>query len=195
MRLSYTITQTYGRTRRSAIIASEIKSKQLINQVYPRETGATSEAHLLATLIKFDKLGSLLWSYIIWMMFLLIFITKTAIHIAYPYVASDKFFFTEPDKEVQFFLQQTETATLWNEIKINFITRSPEGQNKLRHRLEVQYRWPGDMNGIRNAQQNAEGTTQKRQQKQRYMDYNLRGLKPNFCTTTGPRSVNEVPKR
>ena len=36
------------------------------------------------------------------------------------------------------------------------------------------------MNGIPNAQQKAERATQKRQQKQRYMDYSPRGFKPNY---------------
>ena len=63
---------------------------------------------------------------------------------------------------------------------MNFITRFSDGQNKFRHRLEVKHGWPDDLNGIPNAQQNAERATQKRQQKQRYMDYSLRGLKTNY---------------
>ena len=113
-------------------------------------------------------------------MFLLIFIEITGIHLAYPYVASDKFSCTEPDKDAESFLQLTEAATLWNKIEVNFITRFSDGQNKLRHRLEVKHCWPDDMNGIPNAQQTAERTTQKKQQKQRYLDYNLIELKPNY---------------
>ena len=129
-------------------------------------------------------------------MFLFIIITITAIHLAYPYAASDKFPTTGPDKDAESFLQLTEATTLWNGMKMNFITRFSDGRNKFRHRLEVEHCWPDDTNGIRNAQQNAELTTQKRQQKQRYMDYNLRGLKPtDLFTAKGPRTINGVPKR
>ena len=106
-------------------------------------------------------------------MSLLIFITITAIHLAYPYAASDKFSCTEPDIDAESFLQLTEATTLWNGLKMNSITRCSEGRNKFRNRLEVEHCWPDDTNGIPNAQENAERTTQKRQQKQKYMDYNL----------------------
>ena len=95
-------------------------------------------------------------------MFLLIFITITAIHLAYHYVASDKFSFTETDKDAESSLQLTEAPTLWNETKMNFITRLSDGRHKLRHRLEVKHCCPDDINGIPNAQQNAERTTQKK---------------------------------
>ena len=55
----------------------------------------------------------------------------------------------------------TDAATLWNQMKMNFITRFSDGRNKFRHRLEVKHCWPGDMNGIQNAQQNAERATKK----------------------------------
>ena len=49
LRLSYTITQTYGRTRPSSILASENNSKQtLINLVHMRQTDATSEAQFVS---------------------------------------------------------------------------------------------------------------------------------------------------
>ena len=107
------------------------------------------------------------------------FITITAIHLASPYVASDKFPRTELDQHAESFLQVKEAAPLWNEKKTNFITRFSEGLFKLRHQLEFEPCWPDDMNGIPNAQQNAERPTQKRKQKQRYMDSNLGGYKPN----------------
>ena len=113
-------------------------------------------------------------------MFLLTFITITAINLAYPYAASDKFSCTEPDKDAETFLQLTEATTLLNGMKMNFITRFSDGRNKFRHRFEVDHCWPDDINGIPNAQQNAERATRQRGQKQRYMDYNLRGLKPNY---------------
>ena len=76
---------------------------------------------------------------------------------------------------------------------MNFITRFSDGRNKFRHRLEVEHCWPDDTNGIPNAQQNAERTTQKRQQKQRYIDYNLRGLKPNYLQPKGQAQLMEYP--
>ena len=36
---------------------------------------------------------------------------------------------------------------------MNFITRFSDRRNKFRHRLEVKYCWPDDMNVIPNAQQ------------------------------------------
>ena len=107
----------------------------------------------------------------IWAMFLLLFITITAIHLAYPYIASDKFSCTGPDRDAEYFSQLTEAATLRNETKMNFITGFSDGRNKFRRRLDVGHCWPDDMNGNPNAQQKTERATQKKQQKQRYMDY------------------------
>ena len=108
----------------------------------------------------------------------LIFTTITAVHLAYPYVASEKFSGTQLDQDVESFLQLIEAANLWNEMKTNFITRFSEGQFKLGHQLEVEQCWLDDMKeSIPNVQQNAERATQKRPQKQRYIDYNLRRLK------------------
>ena len=99
-------------------------------------------------------------------MFLLIFITVAANHLAYPYVSSYNSSCTEPDRNADSFLQLTEVATLWNLTKMNFFTGSSDGRDKFRDRLEVAHCWPDDMNGIPNAQQNAERATQKTQQKQ-----------------------------
>ena len=76
---------------------------------------------------------------------------------------------------------------------MNFITRFSEGQNKFRHRLEVKHCWPDYMNGIPIAQQNAERATQKRQQKQRYMDYNPRGLKTKSLQIKAQEQLMECP--
>ena len=95
-----------------------------------------------------------------------------------------------------------EAATPWEDIRTNFITRFSDGRNKFRHRLEVEHclrrdgeeirnflhrikktvdkGWPDDMNGITRAQQNAEQDAQARQRRQRYMEYNLRGLRPRY---------------
>ena len=85
-----------------------------------------------------------------------IFFTITAIHLAYPYLASDKPPCTELGKDAEPFLQLMEAATLWNEIKMNFNTRFSDGRNEYCYRLEVEQCWPDDKNGTPNAQQNAE---------------------------------------
>ena len=126
-------------------------------------------------------------------MFPLMFITLTAIKLAYPYVSSDKIPRTEPDREAEFLLHLTEAATLWNKIKMNFVTGFSDGQNKLRHRLEIKHCWPDDMNGIPNARQNAERSTQKRQRKQRHMHYNLRLLQPNYLQLKAQGQLLEYP--
>ena len=122
-----------------------------------------------------------------------IFITITALHLAYPYVASNKFSVTEPDQEAEFFSQFIEATTLWNEIKTKCITKFSEGRYRFRHQLEVQHCWPDDMNGISNAQQNAERATHKRQKKQRYIYYNLRGLKPKYLQLKAQEQLMEYP--
>ena len=126
-------------------------------------------------------------------MFLLVFIAITAIHLAYPYAASDKFSCTEPDKDAETSLQLNEATNLWNGKKMNILTRFSGGRNKFRHRLEIEHCWPDDTNDIPNAQQNAERTTQKRQQKQRYMHYNLRGLKSNYLPLKDQEQLMEYP--
>ena len=113
-------------------------------------------------------------------MFLLIFITIAANHLAYPYVSSDKFSCTEPDRDVESFSQRTEAATMWNETKVSFHTGFSDRPSKFCDRLEVDHCLLDDMNGTPNAQQNAKRATQKKQQKQIYIDYSPRGLKPNY---------------
>ena len=120
------------------------------------------------------------------------YFTVAAIHLAYPYAASEKFSCTEFDKDPETFLQLAEAANLWNEMKTDFITRLSEGRNKFRHRLEVDHCWPDDMNGISNAQQNAERATQ-RKQTQRFMDYSLQGIKPNYLQRKAQEQLLEYP--
>ena len=126
-------------------------------------------------------------------MFPLTFITITAIQLAYPYVSSDKISCTEPDRDAEYLLHLTEIATLLNEIKMNFITGFSDGRRKFRDRLQVDHCWPDDINGIPYAQQNAERATRQRGQKQRYMDYNLRGLKPNYLQLKAREQLMECP--
>ena len=101
--------------------------------------------------------------------------------------------FPEPNRDAESCSQLTEAATLWKQMKMNFITRFSDGRNKFRHRLEVKHCWPDDMNGIPNAQQNAERATQKRQQKQRYRDYSLRGLKTKYLQIKAQEQLMACP--
>ena len=126
-------------------------------------------------------------------MFLLTFITITAINLAYPYAASDKFSCTEPDIDAESFLQLTEATTLWNGIKMNFITGFSDRRTKFHDRSQMDPCWPDDINGIPIAQQNADRATQQRGQKQRYIDYNLRGLKPNYLQQKAREQLLECP--
>ena len=126
-------------------------------------------------------------------MFLLTFVTITAIQVAYPYVSSNEIFCTEPDRDAEYLLHLMEAATLWNEIKMNFITGFSDGRSKFHDRLQIDHCWPDDINGIPNAQQNAERATQQREQKQRYKDYKLRGLKPNYIQITAREQLMECP--
>ena len=93
-------------------------------------------------------------------------------------------------------------AMTWNDVRTLFITRFSDGTNKFRHRMEVEYciradgeeirnffhgikktvdkGWPDDMVGIAPADQNAERTAQARQRRQRYIDYTLKGLRPQY---------------
>ena len=121
------------------------------------------------------------------------FFTITAIHLAHLYLASDKPPCTEIDEDAETFLQQMEAANLWNEKKLNFGIRFSDGRNNYRHRLEFEQCWSDDMNSIPNAQQNAERATPKSQQKQRYMDYSPRGLKPSDSQLKARKQLMECP--
>ena len=126
-------------------------------------------------------------------MFPLIFITIAAIQLAYPYVSSDNISGTEPDRDAEYLLHLTEAATLWNEIKMNFVTGFSHGRSKFHDRLQNDHCWSDDINGIPKVQQNAERATQKRQQNQRYRDYNLRGLQPNYLQLKTREQLMECP--
>ena len=155
-----------------------------------RQTGATSEAY--SNEQKF--LGAVCFGAVyIWAMFSLIFFTIAANHLGYPYVPSDKSSCTEPDRDAESCSQLTEAATLWNQIKMNLITNFSDGRNKFRLRLEVEHCWPDGMNSIPNAQQNAERATQKRQQRQIYMEYSPRGLKTKYLQIKAQEQLMECP--
>ena len=107
------------------------------------------------------------------------------------------------------------TATTWENVRTNFITRFSDGRNKFRYRMEVEHcirgggeeiqnfshrikrtvdkGWPDDMNGIEAAQQNAERAAQRRQRRQRYMDYSLRGLRPTYLQRKAQEYLMERP--
>ena len=123
----------------------------------------------------------------------LMFITIAGNHLAYPYVPSDKPSCTEPDRDVESCSQLTEAATLWIQIKMNFLTKFSDGRNNFRHRLQVEHCWPDDKNVIPNAQQNAERATQKKQQKQRYMECSPRGLKTKYLQIKAQEQLMECP--
>ena len=89
-------------------------------------------------------------------------------------------------------------ATTWEKVRTNFITGFSDGQNKFRYRMEVEHcfrgdgeeirnflhriertvhkGWPDDLNGIEAAHHNAERDAQRRQRRQRYIDYSLKDL-------------------
>ena len=95
-----------------------------------------------------------------------------------------------------------EAATPWNDIRTGFMARFSDGRNKFHHRMEVEHciqrdgeeirnflhrikltvdkSWLEDMSGITGAQQPVERDAQARQRRQRYMEYSLRGLKPEY---------------
>ena len=93
-------------------------------------------------------------------------------------------------------------ATTWEDVRTNFITRSSDGRNKFRFRMEVEHcirgdgeeirnflhrikrtvdeGWPDDLNGFEAAQYAAERAAQGRKRRQRYIDYSLKGLRPRY---------------
>ena len=73
------------------------------------------------------------------------------------------------------------------------LTKFSDGRNRFRHPLEVEHCWPDDRNGIPNAHENAERATQKRQQKQTYIDYSPRGLKTNYLQIEAQKQSMECP--
>ena len=76
---------------------------------------------------------------------------------------------------------------------MNFITGFSDGRRKSHDRLQIDQCWPDDIKTIPNAPQNAERATQEKQQKQRYMDYNLRGLKPNYLRLKAREQIMKCP--
>ena len=106
-------------------------------------------------------------------------------------------------------------ATIWENVRTNFITRFSDGRNKFRYGMEVEHcirgdgeeirnflhrikrtvdkGWPDDMNRIEAAQQNAERAAQDRQRRQRYMDYSLRGLRPRYLQRKAQEYLMERP--
>ena len=103
----------------------------------------------------------------------------------------------------------------WNEVRTLFITRFSDGRNKFRHRMEVEHciradgeeirnflhrikktvdkGWPDDMAGVLAADQPAERTAQARQRRQRYIDYTLKGLRPQYLQRKAQEYLMEHP--
>ena len=59
--------------------------------------------------------------------------------------------------------------------------------------MEVEHGWLDGMNGIPNGEKNAERATQKRQQKQRYMNCSPRRLKKNYLQIKAQEQLMECP--
>ena len=106
-------------------------------------------------------------------------------------------------------------ATIWENVRTNFITRFSDGRNKFRYRMEVDYcirgdgeeirnfshrikrtidkGWLDDLNGIEAAHHAAEREAQGRQRRQRYIDYSLKGLRPRYLQRKAQELLLERP--
>ena len=115
----------------------------------------------------------------------------------------------------EWYESNVEAATPWNDIRTRFVARFSDGRNKFRHRMEVEHcirrdgeeirnflhrikrtvdkGWPDDMSGIAGPQQAAEQVAQARQRRQRYIDYSLRGLRPNYLRRKAKEYLMEHP--
>ena len=115
----------------------------------------------------------------------------------------------------EWYESNVEAATPWNDIRTRFVARLSDGRNKFRHRMEVEHcirrdgeeirnflhrikrtvdkAWPDDMSGIAGPQQAAEQVAQARQRRQRYIDYSLRGLRPNYLRRKAQEYLMEHP--
>ena len=104
-----------------------------------------------------------------------------------------------------------ENATTWADTWEQFITRFSDGRNKFRHRMEVEQcvrgdgkeirnflhrmkktvdkGWPDGMQGIAEAERQAQG----RQRRQQYIDYTLRGLRPRYLQRKTQEYLMERP--
>ena len=89
----------------------------LQNPYHVRQTSATSEAQLWATLLTKTRFC---WSYVCTGYVLLLINTMAAAHLAYPDLAGDKFSGTDPDQDAESFIQQIER-------KIKFALRDAPG--------------------------------------------------------------------
>ena len=106
-------------------------------------------------------------------------------------------------------------ATIWDDVRTNFVARFSAGRNKFRFRMEVEHcirgdgkenrnflhrikrtvdgGWPDDLDGIEAAQHNAERNAQGRQRRQRYIDYSLKGLRPRYLQRKAQEYLMENP--
>ena len=115
----------------------------------------------------------------------------------------------------EWYEKKIETATTWADTREQFITQFSDGRNKFRHGMEVEHcvrgdgeeirnylhrlkkfvdkGWPYDMEGIVEADRTAERQAQGRQRRQRYIDYNLRGLRPRYLQRKAQEYLMEHP--
>ena len=106
-------------------------------------------------------------------------------------------------------------AMTCNEVRTLFITSFLDGRNEFRHKMEVEHciradgeeirnflhrtkktvdkSWPDDMAGVVAAEQGAERTAQARQRRQRYIDYTLKGLRPQYLQRKAQEYLMEHP--
>ena len=124
----------------------------------------------------------------------LIIITTTTLHLAYHYVASDKFSVTEADQEAESFSHMIESTTLWNEVNTNSITKFSEGRFKFRHQLEFEHCWLARWyQQYPKCPTKCRTSTTKKAKKQKYIDYNLRWLKPEYLQLKAQGQLMEYP--
>ena len=106
-------------------------------------------------------------------------------------------------------------ATTWEDFRTIFITRISDGRNKFRYQMEVEdcirgdgeeirifsrrikrtvdKGWPDDLNGIEAANHAAERTAQRRQRRQRYIDYSLNRFRPRYLQRKAQEYLMENP--
>ena len=114
----------------------------------------------------------------------------------------------------EWYVSNISNATTWENVRTNFMTRFSDGRNKFRYRMEVKYciggdgeeirkvlhhikrtgdkGWRDDMEGIAAADHGAQRAAQGRQ-RQRCIDYLLKGLRPRYLQRRAQVNLIENP--
>ena len=118
---------------------------------------------------------------------------------------------------VEWYENKVTNATTWENVRTTFTTRFLDGRNKFRYRKEIEHcireaveeirtflhrinrtvdkGWSDDMEGIAPADHGAERTAQERQNRQRYIDYSMEGLRLRYLQRKTTRvSDAKIPK-